>query len=137
MRPGVAPGSCHILSYGADRPYRLSLLAGTAAFMDAEAQQLTAIPSRIVLDQNSPNPFNATTRIRFGLPATARVTLEIYNVRGERVATLLQDEQRPAGYHSVVWNGTNHAGRLVASGVYLCRMRAGAAALTRRLVLLE
>ncbi len=95
------------------------------------------LPTHLVLDQNTPNPFNAATRIRIGLPEGERVTLAIYNVRGERVAVLRQGEVVPAGYHADIWSGTDAAGRPVGSGVYFCRLQAGATMLTRRLVLLR
>ena len=76
-------------------------------------------------------------RIRFGLPRGERVTLEIYNVRGERVAALARDKTMPAGYHALVWDGDDRRGGPAASGVYLCRLRAGPTVMTRRLVLLR
>jgi len=78
-----------------------------------------------------------TTRIRFGLAASEPVTIRIYSTRGDVVATLVQNESLPAGFHSVYWNGTDTAGRSVASGVYLYRLTAGKFVQTRRLVLVE
>jgi hypothetical protein len=126
-----------LLGLGPDRPYRITILAGARDWVDRETEGSTSVPVAIALDQNSPNPFNAATRIRFGLPAAERVTLEIYDVRGRVVASLLHEESYPAGYHSVLWNGTDRTAGGVASGIYLCRLRAGGATLTRRLVLLE
>lgn len=125
----------HVLSLGPERAYRMTLLAGTAEYVSAQ-QQLTSIPLRTTLDQNAPNPFNATTRVRFGLAAPGHATLHIYNVRGELVTTL-QNGTLPAGYHSVLWNSKDSTGHGVASGVYLCRLVAGETAITRRLVLVE
>ena len=69
------------------------------------------------LMQNYPNPFNPTTNIDFSLKQDSYVSLCIYNVRGQKVKTLVADEIQ-AGYHSVVWNGTNESGKSVSSGVY-------------------
>lgn len=94
------------------------------------------IPKRFSLYQNFPNPFNPSTTIRFDLPDRSRVILEIYNLLGERVATLV-DSFVGAGRHSVVWNGRNENGQTVGSGVYLVRLRAGHFAGTRKMLLLK
>jgi len=80
---------------------------------------------------NSPNPFNPATTIQFTLPIPAYVVLEIYNVTGQRVATLL-DRSLEAGRHSVVWNGSN-----IASGIYLYRLNVGSVSAVRKMVLLK
>lgn len=71
-----------------------------------------------ILMQNYPNPFNPSTNIDFSLKGDSYVSLKIYNIRGQIVKTLVADEMQ-AGYHSVVWNGTNDSGKSVSSGVYL------------------
>ena len=135
--PGGRIALHRILSRGADGPYRMVLLAGSESYVARQVERLAAIPGRTLLDQNTPNPFNATTHIRFGLAAPERVSLTIYNVRGELVTTLVHAEPMPAGYHSVLWGGTEADGRTAASGLYLCRLTAGATVLTRRLLLLK
>jgi fibronectin-binding autotransporter adhesin len=77
------------------------------------------LPSTPQLAQNYPNPFNPSTNIQFSLPARARVSVDIFNVLGQRVATLA-DEEFSAGTHTIVWNP-----RTAASGVYFCRMLSG------------
>jgi len=72
-----------------------------------------------------PNPFNPTTTLRFALASAADVRLEIYNVRGERVAALVKGTL-PAGAHAIRWFGRSDAGVASASGVYFARLRAGA-----------
>jgi flagellar hook assembly protein FlgD len=85
--------------------------------------ELDMIPNSYSLAQNYPNPFNPSTTIRFGLPQASNVTLRLYDALGREVATLL-NEQRPAGYVQVVWNGTNKSSTRVASGVYFYRIEA-------------
>jgi flagellar hook assembly protein FlgD len=85
--------------------------------------ELSMIPTSFSLAQNYPNPFNPSTTIRFGLPQASNVTLRLYDALGREVATLL-NEQRPAGYIQVVWNGMNNSGARVASGVYFYRIEA-------------
>jgi hypothetical protein len=77
------------------------------------------LPKEFGLDQNYPNPFNPSTVIEFALPRESRVTLEVYNLLGQRVQTLV-DDVRPAGYHTVRFNATG-----LSSGIYFYRMRAG------------
>lgn len=82
-----------------------------------------ALPTRFELTQNSPNPFNPTTRIRYALPQSGIVRLEIFNILGQRVK-LLVDGYEEAGFKSVVWDGTDDNNNTVASGVYLYRIKA-------------
>ena len=85
---------------------------------------------------NSPNPFNPTTTIRFTLEKAMNVTLSIYNAKGRRVATLI-DDVRGAGPHEARWDGTDASGSSVSSGGYFYRMTAGKTSLSRRMVLLQ
>ena len=80
------------------------------------------MPETPSLAQNFPNPFNASTLISYGLPAPAKVVLEIFNSAGQRVA-LLDQGMRPAGYHEIHWRGIDDDGRTLGSGVYPYRLR--------------
>jgi len=101
----------------------------------------TAITPRPVatafsLEQNHPNPFNPTTTIRFTLPERAQVQLAIFDVRGRRIATLV-DREMPAGLSRVQWDGRDRRGSQVSSGVYFYRIVAGRHIETRKMVLLK
>ncbi len=100
--------------------------------------QRPALPQVFALEQNHPNPFNPSTTIGYSIPEGQRVLvrLEIYNLRGMLVRRLVEGE-REAGRHSVAWDGRDARGRALASGVYLCRLRAGGFSATRKLVLLK
>jgi hypothetical protein len=86
--------------------------------------------------QSYPNPFNASTQVNFFLPEDGRVRVDIYNVVGQRVRTLV-DDFKSAGEHSVVWSGANDAGTVVASGVYFIRISTMDEAVVEKLHLLK
>lgn len=89
----------------------------------------------IHLFQNQPNPFSPETRIGFELPQTGEVELAIYSPDGRLVRTLVTGE-RPAGPHTVHWDGLNDSGRKVSSGVYFYSLRAPGVEESRRMILL-
>jgi hypothetical protein len=92
---------------------------------------------RNALAQNVPNPFNPTTAIEFSVKERAPVTLTIYNVRGQRVKTLVNDTRAPGVTHRIQWDGRNDAGQQVASGVYFYRLVTKGFVKTRKMVLLK
>jgi hypothetical protein len=96
----------------------------------------TPIPSSIYLAQNYPNPFNPETNIRFSLSSATKVRLEVFNILGSRVATLV-DEAMPEGTHLAVWNGKSDAGVMVSSGIYIYRLATPQTSLSRKMVLLK
>jgi hypothetical protein len=81
-------------------------------------------PKTFQLKQNYPNPFNPTTNISYYLPQQGFVRLNIYDINGQLIKTLV-DENQIGGTHKVMWNGTNSFGKEVASGVYLYRLVSG------------
>ena len=83
------------------------------------------------LEQNYPNPFNPSTTIRFNLPATSKATLKIYNVVGQLIATLV-DQQLSQGYHELQWRADN-----IPSGIYFYSLKSGSFAETNRMILLK
>ncbi|MBN2357206.1 PQQ-binding-like beta-propeller repeat protein, partial [candidate division KSB1 bacterium] len=87
-------------------------------FTTAVAGEAEALPKEFVLSPNYPNPFNPETVISFGLPKKCHVLIDIFNVKGQRVRRLV-DEQRDAGWHQVSWDGKNDTGLKIGSGVYL------------------
>ena len=97
---------------------------------------LEQLPGSIHLAQNYPNPFNPTTTIRYSLPASADVTLKIYNSVGQLVRTLVVEKQS-AGEHTVVWDGLDQSGSAVASGVYLYRLTIPERSQSRKMLLLR
>lgn len=93
-------------------------------------------PQKFVLRQNYPNPFNPETRIDYFLHEDSEVSLQIYNVRGQRVKTLIQD-RGARGTHSVVWDGRNETGGIVASGVYYYKLTVGDQVLSKKMLFVK
>ncbi len=94
------------------------------------------IPDDYVLEQNYPNPFNQETTILFGLPRDSHVKIEIYDVLGRSVKTLVNDF-KTEGPHAVTWDATDRQGRVVSSGIYYYRLTGGDSVVTRKLVFLR
>jgi hypothetical protein len=89
------------------------------------------LPSGFALTQNYPNPFNPTTTFDFALPSASQVKIDIYNVAGQHVATLV-DKFLPAGYYTASWDAS-----AAATGIYLYRLQAGNYSETRKMLLLK
>jgi hypothetical protein len=89
------------------------------------------IPEGLQLSQNYPNPFNPTTKIDFALPEASQVSLTVYNMIGQQVATL-EDGFLSAGQHSVSFDASH-----LSSGIYLYRLQAGDQVMTRTLTLVK
>ncbi len=96
----------------------------TNAVKDRPIGEKSALPTNYDLGQNFPNPFNANTQIQFALPKSGHVKLEVFNVLGQKVKTLV-DEELTAGYKQVTWDGTDQRGDQVSSGIYFYRVRMG------------
>ena len=103
----------------------------TEVQLNTSVEPSSGIPERFVLEQNYPNPFNPTTTIQFGLPKAGDVSLEVFDMTGRRVATLV-DENKSAGWHNVTFDASS-----LASGMYIYRIQSGAFATTRKLILVK
>lgn len=97
---------------------------------------VTTAKADLALQPVSPNPFNASTTVLFSLDRAASVRLRIYDAAGRLVRTLV-DEVRPAGPHTVLWDGRDEGGRFAASGAYVCRLEAGPSMRMTRMTLLK
>ena len=94
-------------------------------------------PRTFALRQNAPNPFNPVTTIRFDLPNPVTVTMVVYNLLGQEVIRLVDNQAMEAGFHQVLWNGRNRAGRTTSSGVYIYRIQAGDFIKAHKMLLLK
>ncbi|MDW7679786.1 MAG: T9SS type A sorting domain-containing protein, partial [bacterium] len=101
-----------------------------------QPDQQDVLPTELTLFQNYPNPFNPDTEIRYQLSEMTHVKLEIYNLLGQRIRTLV-DWEKTAGSHMVRWDGRDAFGARVSSGVYLYRLTAGRFCQTRKMVVMR
>ena len=95
-----------------------------------------ALPVSFGLTQNYPNPFNPATTIRYQLPTASPVRLEIYDVLGQRIRTLV-NEVKPAGFYTISWRGMGDGGRSAASGIYFYRLQAQGFTDVKKLLLIK
>lgn len=123
----VAPGKRYV--------YKLEIVNDGQEFFSPEVPvQVKAL--KLELAQCTPNPFNPTTTIGFTVPSRVNVTLQIFDVAGRLVTTLVS-ESRDAGRYSATWTGRDASGAQVGSGVYFYKLSAGSHSLTRKMVLLK
>lgn len=146
--PGVIKDSLHLDSlmvydeFGELVGYMVSYdkyeLVGNKTTGVEDRTSETKKPFGFSLGQNYPNPFNPQTVIRFSLsnPQTINTTLAIYNVLGEKVRTLL-NEQKKAGSYEVVWDGKDDQGKELASGIYFCNLKVGRFSESKKMLLLK
>jgi len=98
--------------------------------------ELSALPTRFALHQNFPNPFNPTTQIAFEMPVAGNVRLEIYNILGQKVRTLVSRDLN-AGFHVYEWNALSDGGQSLAAGVYIYQLTAGDFVQQKKMLLLK
>jgi PKD repeat protein len=103
---------------------------------DLNENEKTEIPVQNALFSNYPNPFNPTTSISFSIERDGFVSLDIYNIRGQKIKSLVS-ENKATGNHSVVWNGTDESGRNVGSGIYFYRIITDKFTSTKKMVLMK
>jgi len=118
--------------------YSLCVKASAGSSSDEDCATLSVSGSTAAkpLVENYPNPFNAQTRISYQVTAPGRVRLEIFNLLGQSVATLV-DAEAATGLYSVLWDGRDSRGRTVSSGTYFYRLTLGAESVTRQMTLLK
>ncbi len=114
----------------------LIVIVGTDEFARQILGDVPLKPIVFNLLQNFPNPFNPSTTIEYHVAKRANVSIEVFNVLGQQVRTLL-NEDRNAGFHSIIWDGVNNTGSQMSSGVYVYRMTAGQFVQHRKLILLR
>ena len=112
-------------------PWSLTIDGGWALDVDN-----SNIPEVFALHNNYPNPFNPTTNIGYDIPELSKVTIDIYNIAGNKVKTLVSKEHQP-GRYKVQWNATNEFGSPVATGMYIYKIRANGFVSVKKLLLMK
>jgi len=125
---GIIPTTTPIIVY----KYK----GGSEGDSEGDLIEASDVPKSFGLLQNYPNPFNLSTKIEFGLKNPGFVSLNIYDVLGRKVRTLVSQDL-PSGYKSVLWDGKDDKGLEVASGIYFYRIQAGDFAESKRMLLLK
>ena len=124
----------------ADSNYLVNALNGpfslTINTTSLDIIQTSLIPVKFTLHQNYPNPFNPTTEIRYDLPSNEYVSINIYDVMGRKIKSLISINQE-AGYRSITWDATNDLGQSVSAGMYIYTIQAGEFRQTKKMVLLK
>ncbi|TRZ51643.1 T9SS C-terminal target domain-containing protein [bacterium] len=112
--------------------YRLKQIDnnGNFEYFELNGDVEIGIPKKFDLSQNYPNPFNPTTKINFDLPVDAKVSLVVYDITGREVAKLLNNEFRPAGYHTTEFNASKFS-----SGVYFYSLSTNNFRMTKKMIL--
>lgn len=118
------------------RNHQQQLSTSSSLAVTVQVVPSSPVPDDFTLEQNYPNPFNGGTIIQYSCAADANVTLNIYNILGQKVKTLVSAPM-PAGVHTVSWDGRDDHGGQVASGIYLYRLITGTFVQSKKLVLVK
>lgn len=133
----TAPGNFSAdLTVSSDDPDHLVTVIPVTAIVLTTANDDQITPAITALKGNYPNPFNPTTTIHYSLKTDSPVQIEIYNLLGQKVKTLVNGAKK-SGNHSIVWNGKDDAGRNAGSGIYFYKMTAGKYSASHKMVLMK
>ncbi|MGB8316786.1 MAG: T9SS type A sorting domain-containing protein, partial [Ignavibacteriaceae bacterium] len=113
------------------------IITGNEEYAKKHSENIPLVPLEYSLSQNYPNPFNPTTNINYQLKEMSKVTLEIFNILGQRIRVLIDNQEENPGQYRVMWDGTNQAGSRVATGVYIYRLRANSFVNSKKMILLK
>ena len=131
----LSGGLAQVASYSKQNSYEIVENDENTSEDDAQTEQ-NKLPANYSLSPNYPNPFNPTTTFKYTLKEETKVTIKVYNILGKEIITLVNRTQ-PAGYQSITWNGTDHSGNPVPSGIYICQMKAGNFTKSQKMVLMK
>jgi hypothetical protein len=104
--------------------------------LDVDEEHVALLPTTVSISDNYPNPFNPSTTIDYNIPKRSHVTIEIFNILGRKVKTIV-NEAKSAGSHTIRWDGTDAHGSSVSTGIYLYRFQAGEFVQTKKMLLLK
>ncbi|MCB0749790.1 MAG: T9SS type A sorting domain-containing protein, partial [Ignavibacteriae bacterium] len=123
------------LNGGSKFVYRLKQIDIDGTFEYSDAVEIEVLPTKYELFQNYPNPFNPSTKIKFSMPEDAKININVYNVLGEKVASVISEELK-AGFHQVDFN-SNSTGYQLASGVYIYTIESKNFSQVKKMILMK
>ncbi len=126
-----------VVNMGEYAERKLRLIIGSEEYAKNVSENISLLPDEYQLYQNFPNPFNPETNIYFTLKENSIVTLEIYDILGRRVKSLISNEQMNAGLQNIKWNGADQSGNKVASGIYIYRIKANNFSSSKKMMLIK
>jgi hypothetical protein len=134
----VAEIMCIHLSNGEIVEFDVSEINGITFEPGSSAEEVIQIISKLPIRfiNNYPNPFNPETTIQFELTHDSKTEVEIFNVKGQKVTKLI-DEELGMGIHSIVWNGNDEHGKRVSSGVYFYQIKCDNQVKTKKMIMIK
>ena len=132
---GVVPGT-YTYAVEAFDAVNGSGISESSSVLLSNDGKVSFVPEEFALYENYPNPFNPVTNIVYDIPEMADVSITIFNIKGQRVNTLVQGQHQP-GRYKVLWNAVNDYGQPLASGMYIYMIRAGDFTSIKKLMLLK
>ena len=119
-----------------DTEYMIYIIEDLLAGESLQTDEIKIVPAYLTVYPAYPNPFNPLTRIQYDLPEQTHVSLVIYDFLGREIRTLVSKIQRP-GRHMIHWDGSNSAGMLVASGMYIYKLQSQNFITTKKIIYLK
>ena len=113
------------------------LIVGNEEFAKKHSENIPLAPLEYSLSQNYPNPFNPSTSINYQLKELSTVTMEVFNILGQKIKVLIDNQVENPGQYRVIWDGTNQTGNRVATGVYIYRIRANSFVSSKKMILMK
>lgn len=119
------------------RSVQFVLIEGGDNFISATDDETSGLPTHVILQKNYPNPFNPSTEISYSIPRKMQVTIQVYNMLGQVVKTLVDNSTQTTGDYKIRWNGTDNSGAKVGSGVYFCVLKTKTETESQKMILLK
>lgn len=114
----------------------VDIYLSSITFTDTESEPDVNVPKDFALLPNYPNPFNPTTTLEYQVPKASHVTIKVYNLLGEEISTLIDEEIQP-GNHQLTWDAKNVTAQNLSSGIYICRMQTDGFVESRKMTLIR
>jgi hypothetical protein len=127
---------CSTQQEGQAGPGKIVLTAVDFTVNPTSNEVVSSTPAKQMLSQNFPNPFNPTTTIEYNVPVNGNVSLNVYNVKGQLVRTLVNENQT-IGKHTIVWDGQDNNGATATSGIYFYKMTSSNTTETRKMIMVK